>query len=149
MVLIKNKQKKISINQKEIKTGIEKILKFLGYQDFDIGIWFTTNQTIKKYNKLYRNKNKVTDILSFPYHPKLKPGQKIKAKSPEEQNLGDIIISLEKAKQNAPTFKSSFKNHLKLLLVHGICHLLCFSHETEKEFKQMQSLEKKLLNLIA
>ena len=148
MILIKNTQKKINVNQKDIKLKIEKILKHLGYQDFDIGIWFTTNQAIKKYNQKYRNKNKITDVLSFPSHENLKPGQIIKTKTDEDKNLGDIIISLERTKRDARELNRSFKEHLMVLIIHGICHLLGYDHKTEKEFEIMQKKEGELLKLV-
>lgn len=148
MILIKNTQRKININKKEIKTKIEKILEHLNYQNFDIGIWFTTNQTIKKYNQKYRNKDKTTDVLSFPYHTELKQGQKIKTKSEEDKNLGDIIISLERTKSDSIELNKSFKKHLMVLIIHGICHLLGYNHKTEKEFETMQNKEKELLKLV-
>lgn len=149
MILLKNTQKKSKLNQNEIKSKIKIILEHLGYQDFDIGIWFTTNPTIKKYNLKYRKKNKITDILSFPYHDELKPGQKIKISSNEDKNLGDIIISLERAKTDASELNNrSFKEHLMVLIIHGICHLIGYDHKTEKEFKIMQKKENELLELV-
>ena len=148
MILIKNSLKKININQKEIKSKIIKILKHLGYQDFDIGILFTTNPTIKKYNLKYRKKNKITDILSFPYHEKLKAGQKINVMDNIDNNLGDIIISLERTKTDSSELKRSFKEHLMILIIHGICHLLGYDHKTENDFKIMQKKEDELLKLI-
>jgi len=138
MIKIINKQRKIKVDTKKVKSNIQKILDFLGYSDFDIGIMFTTNQTIKKYNKKYRDKDKPTDILSFPYHTNLKPGQKIKIKNPEDKNLGDIIISLEQIEAD----------HLNRILVHGIAHLLGHDHKTEKQHKTMTQFERKLLGVI-
>ena len=80
MITIKNTQRKTKINTRKIHTQVQKILKNIGYPDFDIGIWFTTNQTLQRYNAQYRNKNKPTDILSFPYHPNLASNKKIIAK---------------------------------------------------------------------
>ncbi|MFC1842410.1 rRNA maturation RNase YbeY [Candidatus Dependentiae bacterium] len=148
MVNIKNTQRKIKINTKKIENYITQILEIVGYNNFDIGIWFTTNETIKKYNKKYRNKNKPTDILSFPFYPNLQPGEKIKVKSKDQQNLGDIIISLEYAKKDALKLGRPFYEHLKILLVHGICHLLGHTHETEKDYKKMHAKEAKILTKI-
>ena len=148
MILIKNKVKKIKINTNQIKKSVAKMLRSLNYQDFDIGILFTTNQTIRKFNKKFRKKDKSTDILSFPYYTNLKPGQKIQAKEPEGKNLGDIIISLEYAKKDATKLKKSLDEHLSVLLAHGIAHLLGYTHETEKEYKIMHAFEQKFLKVI-
>ncbi|MFC1841673.1 rRNA maturation RNase YbeY [Candidatus Dependentiae bacterium] len=145
MITIKNNQKKISVSEKKIKEYIKKIIKILGYENFDVGIWLTTNSTIKKYNKTYRKKNKPTDILSFPFYPDLKPEKKITPKSDDEKNLGDLIISLEYAKKDAKKFDKTLDEHLKVLLVHGICHLVGYTHETERDYKKMQAQEQYLL----
>jgi probable rRNA maturation factor len=145
MILIKNKIKKIKINESQIKKDVAAMLRLLNYSDFDIGIWFTTNQTIKKYNKAYRKKDKATDILSFPYHTNLKAGERIKITSEEDKNLGDIIISLEFAQKDSKHLKTTLQKHLKMLLAHGIAHLLGYNHKTEKEFAVMQKFEQKLL----
>ena len=105
VIRIKNTQRKIKIDTKKIESDIQRMLDIAGYSDFDIGVWFTTNKTIRAYNKKYRQKDKPTDILSFPYHTSLKPGDAIQVKDPEDKNLGDIIISLEFAKLDLKTLK--------------------------------------------
>ena len=146
MILIKNNIKKVKINTNQIKKDVTKMLRLINYQDFDIGIWFTTNKTIQAYNKKYRKKDKATDILSFPYHTNLKPGQKIKIASDDDKNLGDIIISLEYCKQVANEMHISLQKHLKTLLAHGITHLLGYTHKTDTEHAVMQRIENKLLS---
>ena len=121
------------------------MLHLLNYKDFDIGIWFTTNKTMQKQNQKYRKKNRPTDILSFPYHTNLKPGQKIKIMSDDDKNLGDIIISLEYCKKSASELKVGLHKHLKTLLAHGIAHLLGYTHKTDLQFLGMSKIEKKLL----
>jgi probable rRNA maturation factor len=148
MILVKNNQRKISVDVFKIKKDAEKLLNFLNYKDFDLGFLLTTNQTIRKFNKIYRKKDKSTDILSFPYHTDLKAGQKIQIKIPEDKNLGDIIISVEFAQKDAKENKVPVPDHLRVLLVHGIAHLLGYDHETEKDFKVMSKFEQKLLGVI-
>ena len=67
MILLKNTQRTIPVNVTQLKKEAQQILDLLGYPDFDLGIWITTNKTIQEYNATYRNKNKPTDILSFPF----------------------------------------------------------------------------------
>ena len=116
------------------------MLHVLGYQDFDLGIWFTTNQTIQRYNKKYRKKDKPTDILSFSYHTDLKPGQEIKVKEDEDKNLGDLIISLEFAQKDVKKLKKSIVEHLQILLVHGIAHLLGYDHKKKKKVEENEDV---------
>lgn len=149
MITIHNKQRKIHVNTPWLKTKAHAMLKNAGYPDFDLGILLTTNATIKKFNKTYRQKDKATDILSFPYHDTLKPGKTIVIRDPEDKNLGDIIISLEYAQVDAPkTWNRTFKDHLLFLLAHGIAHLLGHDHMTDKQEKKMRQFENKILKSI-
>ncbi len=145
MITIKNTQRKIAINIKQLKSDIHNILIILGYDDFDIGIWLTTNKTIQKYNKQYRSKDKPTDILSFPYHASLKAGEQIKPKTEEDKNLGDLIISLEYVKKDAQRLDTTFEHRMRVLLVHGICHLLGYDHIKDEDYKKMHRKELFLL----
>jgi len=145
VILIKNTQKKIKIDQRKIKKVVQNILDILSYDDFDIGIWFTTNKTIHKFNKEFRKKDKPTDILSFAYHSNIKAGQLIKPKSEEDKNLGDLIISPEYVQKNTIKMDENFEDRLKMLLVHGICHLIGYDHEDDKDFTKMQKKEKEIM----
>lgn len=148
MIVIKNSTKKIQINEKSMREKAQIMLESLGYSDFDLGIFLTTNQTIRRYNAQFRHKDKATDILSFPFYPELKPGERIIAQSPEEQNLGDLIISLEYVQHDAANWGQSFEERMDILLAHGIAHLLNYDHITEEEYASMQIIEKKLLAAI-
>lgn len=145
MVTIKNTVQTIPVNIKKLKMDAQKLLDLLGYSDFDLGIWLTTNNTIRKYNRLYRKKDKPTDILSFPNYPNLRPGKRINKKTLEEKDLGDIIISLEYSVREAKQLRVSLQKQLQQLLVHGVCHLLGYTHDTEEGYKKMQKKEKYLL----
>jgi probable rRNA maturation factor len=145
MVTIKNTVRTIPVNSKKFKMDAQKLLNLLGYSDFDLGIWLTTNNTIRKYNRLYLKKDKPTDILSFPNYHNLRPGKRIIAKTLEEKDLGDIIISLEYGVRKSRKLEISLQKWLQQLLVHGICHLLGYTHDTEEEYKKMQKEERKLL----
>lgn len=163
MIIIKNKQRKIKVNIKDLHAKTQKMLGVLNKifnnkdvshqdincQDFDLGIMLTTNNSIQKLNKKFRGKDKPTDILSFPFHENLKPGQKIKIKSPEDKNLGDLIISLEFAQKDAKiTWNRKFDEHLIALLAHGIAHLIGYDHITDQDFDKMSKIEQELLKSV-
>ena len=145
MIVIRNTQRKISIDTNKLKQDVQKLLDLLDYSDFDLGIWLTTNRTIREYNKNYRNKDKATDILSFSFHPKLKAGDRIKVKTADDKNLGDLIISLEYVKKDAANLGVTFKDQLRRLLVHGVCHLLGYDHIKDEDYEVMHKKEEKLL----
>ncbi len=152
MITIRNTQRKIALDVEALRQDAQKILDALKYSDFDLGILITSNRTIKNYNKTYRNKNKATDILSFPYHTELKAGQKIKAYEEEDKNLGDLIIAPEyiiKLISVDYDNQISLEKRLQTLLVHGICHLLGYDHILDSDYKQMHKKEKQLLKILS
>ena len=96
---------------------------------------------IKKLNKKFRNKNRTTDILSFPFYSKKILKDKLKRN--KEIYLGDIIINLNKIKNRHD--KKKFKIEFNKLWIHGLAHLLGHDHKKNKDFKSMQKIEKKFL----
>lgn len=148
MINITNRIKKIKINERKLISDAQRILDYLGYADFDLGILITNNNTIRKYNREFRKKDKPTDVLSFPFYPHLKAGERIKPTSNDEKNLGDLIFSLEYIKKAAVEWDQSLEERLQVLLVHGICHLLGYDHIKDEDYKVMQAQENKILKLL-
>lgn len=146
MIVIRNTQRKVSINVPALRARAQKMLEKAGYSDFDLGIWITTDATIRRYNRDFRHKDKATDILSFSYHPNLKPGQGIVVVHEEDKNLGDLIISAPYTYTKADELGKPHQEHLYDLLAHGIAHLLGHDHEKDSEYRVMRRFEKKLLS---
>ena len=144
MITIKNTQRTTPINVDQLKKNIQKLLKITGYEDFDIGLWITTDKTIRTYNKKYRHKDKATTILSFPYHDTIKAGERIHPQTEDDKNLGDIIISAQSVMKNAPLWNQTFEQRLQGLIVHGFCHLLGYTHASEAEETEMIKKEQEL-----
>lgn len=149
MILITNRQRKIAVDVALMQHQLSTMISILGYKDFDVGVLLTTNAGIRKYNRDFRDKDKPTDILSFPYHPDLKAGERIKITSDDDKNLGDIIISLEYVQKKASDYERTFNQHLLALLAHGIAHLLNYDHISDEDFVIMQQIERKLLKAVA
>lgn len=145
MITIKNKTRKVSIDQAWLSSQAQKILDILDYGDFDLGIMLTTNATIRTFNNQYRGKDKPTDILSFSFHPTLKAGKRIKVSSDDEKNLGDLIISLEYIYKDPKKMGFTFTRRMQILLVHGICHLLGYDHEKDADYQVMEAKEQEIL----
>ncbi len=101
------------------------------------------NKEIRYLNKKFRNKDKVTDILSFPFH--LKKELRKLLKTHQEIYLGDIIINLNEIKEkNAKSYKTEFDR----LWIHGLVHLFGHDHKREKDFLKMSKIEKNFINII-
>ena len=100
----------------------------------------SNNKNIKKLNKRFRNKNKPTDILSFPSEKKLN----IK-KSPY---IGDIVISYEFMNRPKILNALEFKSKVARIFIHGFLHLLGYDHIKLKDFKKMIKEEEKIFKCI-
>ena len=111
-------------------------------------IYFTLllsgEKEIKNLNRKFRNKNKATDVLSFPFYTKKELHKRLDNK--QEIYLGDIIINLNKIK-NKKKLKY-FKNELNTLWIHGLVHLFGHDHKKEKDFLTMKRIEKKYSSFI-
>lgn len=110
-------------------------------------ITFTTPEEIRKINKKYRKIDKATDVLSFPMFEKDELDEKIRSGDfPYEDVLGDVIISIEKVREQAEEYGHSFERELSYMLVHGFYHLMGYDHIKEEDKKIMRPKEEKILN---
>lgn len=136
----------------------EKTLKVAGIKkESEISLAIVGDGRIRKLNKIYRGKNRVTDVLSFsdktvmPYlakaFPKMKKGQEF-IEAPDGINrLGEIIICYPRAKKQAKRIGHSLEKELTILLIHGILHLLGYEHEEMKVIEEKILCQKKPLSL--
>lgn len=121
------------ITFKELQPLYSEILKG------EISLVFTDNEHIQELNAKWRQKNKATNVLSFPSK------QLIIGEIPP-LIWGDIIFAYETILLEAKEQNKSFKNHFCHLFIHGLLHLLGFDHKTEADATQMEALECNILN---
>ena len=140
---------------KEYEKTIEKVLKQcfkeekLEKSKLYITITLTNSENIRKINKQYRNIDKATDVLSFPMYEKSELEEKISEKDFRyEDVLGDIVISIEKVKEQAKEYEHSFERELSYMIVHGFYHLMGYDHIEEEDKKKMRPKEEKILNTL-
>ena len=112
-----------------------------------ITITLTNPENIRIINKQYRNIDRATDVLSFPMFEKEELDKKIQNNDFEHQDvLGDLIISIEKVKEQAEEYGHSFERELSYMVVHGFYHLMGYDHIKEEDKKIMRPKEEKILN---
>ena len=112
-----------------------------------ITITLTTPSKIRKINNEYRQIDRATDVLSFPMFEKSELDKKIENNDfLYEDILGDIIISVEKVKEQAEEYGHSFERELSYMVVHGFYHLMGYDHIEEKDKIIMRPKEEKILN---
>ena len=103
-------------------------------------ILLSNNRNIKRLNKKFRDKNKSTDILSFPFEKKVN----LKKSS----YLGDIVISYEFMDKSKKLDNLEFKDRVIKIFIHGFLHLLGYDHIKTKDFKKMLKEEEKIYKII-
>lgn len=112
-----------------------------------ITVTLTNPENIRKINKEYRNIDRATDVLSFPMFEKDELEEKIEKKEFKyEDVLGDLIISVEKVREQAIEYGHNFERELSYMLVHGFYHLMGYDHIKEEDKRKMRPKEEKILN---
>lgn len=124
---------KVTYSQKTlIRRAVKETLEYEGYKNnAEISVTFTDNEGIRRLNKDFRGLDKPTDVLSFP----LTDYESTDAPYADELcgSLGDVVLSLERAKEQADEYGHSFDREIAFLVVHSMLHLLGYDHETSEE----------------
>jgi len=123
----------------KLLAGAGKLLKIS--KESEITILLVGDGKIRKLNKEYRHKDKVTDVLSFSQQEGL-------ALQPASRSayLGDIIISYPQVKRQAKKFGLSPQKELAFLIIHGLLHLLGYQDKTIKQYTIMENIQNKILS---
>ena len=138
--------------KKFIKNIVQTCFKVENLLDlnFYLSITLTTPEQIQVLNKEYRNVDRATDVLSFPMFEKNEideiVAQKEKNKLPEP--LGDIVISLEKVREQAEEYGHSFERELSYMVVHGFYHVMGYDHIKEEDKQIMRPKEEAVLEIL-
>ncbi len=129
---------------------VEKVLQFAAQKEnieegTELSITFVDNARIQEINKEYRNKDAATDVISFAMEEMGEDEMKIIG-GDIPRMLGDIIISIERTKEQASEYGHSFERELGFLALHGFLHLLGYDHMTEHDEKVMFTKQKEILD---
>ena len=127
-----------------LEIAIEEYLKHFNIsKNFIFFFHSVSKEESKKLNKHYFKKNAPTDVLTIPLYKNIKEIYKLN----EENNevLGDLFINRQLIKNNALKYKKTMSEELQLVLVHGLLHLVGYSHENEDKIKM---IENKILNKV-
>ena len=114
--------------------------------DSEVSVTFTDNEGIRELNREYREKDRATDVLSFPMYD-MRNGDMPEKGYPAE--LGDIVLSLERAQEQAEEFGHSFKREVAFLTVHSTLHLLGYDHElSDDDDADMRRRQKEIMEIL-
>ena len=110
--------------------------------DVELSLVFTDDDAIQSLNAEWRQKDKPTNVLSFPAFP-MAPGD------PLPPMLGDIVLAYETVVREAELEGKPLENHITHLIIPGLLHLLGYDHETDEEAEEMEALERQALARLA
>lgn len=120
----------------------------LRYEEFDedceISVSIVDNEEIREINRQFRSIDRATDVLSFPMLT-FAEGEEAEVNENDEIVLGDIIISLERAKEQAEEYRHSLKREIAFLTAHSMLHLLGYDHMEPEEEAEMFRRQKEIL----
>ena len=126
--------------------GVEAIaartLDVLGLAESELSIVLCDDAFIHPLNRDYRGKDRPTDVLSFAQ----REGEE---SDPDDPVLGDIVISVERAQAQADERGHSLETEMRVLLVHGILHLLGYDHEEDADAEEMEAEERRILSRLS
>ena len=125
---------RLPLTKQNISQIVSLVFKEEGVKNYSLIFNFISGKEIQKINKNYLNHDFVTDIITFPYieHNKLIDGE--------------IFISTEQVRSNSKVYKTSFKDELRRVIIHGCLHLLGYDDRTGKQIKLMRGKEDFYLN---
>ena len=151
-IYFENEQEKLPLTYKMkmlIREALEATLDFEDFRNVcEVSVTFTDNEGIHELNKKFRGVDKPTDVLSFPLLD-------YEGESEEPffdelcSNLGDIVISLERAMAQANEFGHSFEREVAFLTAHSMLHLLGYDHErSEEEDAEMRAKQREIMEIM-
>lgn len=160
MIYVDNRQSKIDITEAEVEELKKVINNALVEEEVtipcEVSLVFVDNEEIREINNETRGIDRATDVLSFPmldYENKkvFKECYKdfdfdITYKDGNELVIGDIVLSLERAKEQSIEYNHSFQRESSYLVVHSVLHLLGYDHMEEDDKKIMRKREEEILN---
>ncbi|HEV2439622.1 MAG TPA: rRNA maturation RNase YbeY [bacterium] len=155
-VIVTNLQS-IAVDAKFVRDVVVRALRLQGYRDPpDVGVALVDDAYIRVLNREYRGGDYATDVLAFPMDgsraPLGDPGFAGRGGAGGAGEggpvLGDIVISIQRAREQARQFKQPLRREVALLVIHGLLHLLGYDDETEAAASVMWSRQKELLETI-
>jgi probable rRNA maturation factor len=126
--MILNRQSRIPLKDAEFARFLSSVRRELKLARREVTVCFVDNREIARLNREFRGKPKPTDVLSFPANGN---GAKDFSVERNERFLGDIAISPQAARRNAKRFGRTLDEELRVLILHGVLHLVGYDHEVD------------------
>jgi probable rRNA maturation factor len=138
---VQNLQERMNIENLPLGEWAAQALEALDVHSAELSVVVVDNDQIQDLNKTYLGHDRPTNVISFPQQ---------EGDGPEGEHLGDVVISVERAREEALEAGLGLDERMLQLLIHGICHLLGYDHErgTEEQAAEMEEVEERLFRQI-
>ena len=150
--MILNRQRTVRVAQRPLTQFLARVQRELGITEADVTICLVSDAEIARMNQVFRKKRGPTDILSFPAIESGRPVSLARKRAPRISQtrrrppahyfLGDVAISPSTARRNAKKLGRTLPSELRILILHGVLHLLGYDHETDRG--EMDRVEERL-----
>lgn len=127
-----------------IEAAAAKVSELYGLEAAELSVTLTDNRHIQAINRQYRGIDRPTDVISFAFNESEEP----KIQDAEVNVLGDIIISLERAAEQAAEYGHSYRREVAFLTVHGLLHLLGYDHMEDEERQEMEEEQRAVMEAL-
>ena len=137
-VIISNYPEELSFPteiEENVRAAAEKVGELYGVENGEVSVTLTNNDYIHQLNRKYRQIDRPTDVLSFALNESEEPDIE---NGPDINVLGDIILSVERAEEQAADYGHSLRREIAFLTVHGMLHLLGYDHMEEADRLEME-----------
>ena len=143
---IDNRQRQVGIDRRSVGRLVDLILDDQGRCGADLAVVFARDALVRELNASYRDVDAPTDVLAFATCDGPEPGG---APGELETELGDVVISVDRAAEQARRYRKTVESELLKLVAHGVLHLLGHDHETSGERTRMRNLENRYLRILS
>lgn len=152
--MILNQQRAIRLTRRPLEKFLQRLQREFGFQEESVTVCLVSDAEIAQMNEMFRKKKGPTDVLSFPAAVRRRPGRPVSPtrsgqapdglhkRMKEGEFLGDIAISPATARRYARKNGRTLPSELRVLILHGVLHLLGYDHETDRG--EMGRIERKL-----
>jgi len=138
-VFLRKQVRKPTVDGRVVKRFVRGVLRGEGVTRGAVTVVLTGDAAIRELNRRFRNIDRATDVLAFPL------GEEDEEGGPY---LGDVIVSLERAVDQAPRFHNDAEEELGRLIAHGLLHLLGYDHHSPWDGRRMKAAERRALEFL-
>jgi probable rRNA maturation factor len=140
--MILNRQRAVRLTRPPLESFLRRVQEEVGFQRAGVTVCLVSDAEIARLNETLRKKKGRTDVLSFPTVARRRPVRLGSRAVRTGEYLGDIAISPATARRYAKKYGRKLSNEIRVLILHGVLHLLGYDHETDRG--EMDRVERKL-----